>query len=62
MTPDAPDCRTCAHYFVTHQVDAPHGCRAFGFRSVRWPARVVEQSSGAPCAAHEPRPGPGGSR
>jgi len=57
-----PDCRTCAHYFVTYEPTHPHGCRAFDFKSQLWPARVVTQSSGEACHAHEARPAPKGAR
>jgi hypothetical protein len=53
-----PDCLRCRHHFITHEADWPHGCRAFEFKSRALPARVVRESSGAPCEAFEARPAP----
>jgi len=51
----APDCLRCRAYYVTHEVHRPHGCRSFGFQSARLPRDEVRLSSGAECAAFEPR-------
>jgi hypothetical protein len=53
--PPAPDCLRCRSYYVTHEAGHPHGCRAFGFQSARLPRDEVRLSSGAECAAFEPR-------
>ena len=37
-------CHRCAHYFVTWQVDFPHGCRAMGFKSRRLPITEVRSA------------------
>jgi hypothetical protein len=31
------DCHQCIHYFVTWNVNFPHGCRAMGFKSQQLP-------------------------
>ena len=62
METPSPDCRRCAHYYVTHEASWPHGCRAFELKSKRLPALVVEESSGAPCRAFEERGGAPGGR
>lgn len=54
----APDCLRCRAYYVTYDPSLPHGCRSFGFRSARLPRDEVRLSSGAECAAYEPRPLP----
>jgi len=53
--PAAPDCLRCRAYYVTHVPSHPHGCRTFGFQSARLPRDEVRLSSGAECAAFEPR-------
>jgi hypothetical protein len=57
----APDCLRCRAYYVTHEPLRPHGCRSFGFRSARLPRDEVRLSSGAECAAFEPKPLPSGA-
>ena len=54
----APDCLRCRSYSVTHEAIRPHGCRSFGFQSARLPRDEVRLSSGAECAAFEPRAEP----
>ncbi len=51
----APDCFRCRAYYVTYDASLPHGCRSFGFQSVRLPRDEVRLSSGAECAAYEPK-------
>lgn len=51
-----PSCFGCRHMFVTHDVQRPYGCRAFGFTSRMLPALEVAASSGDRCRRHEPRP------
>ncbi len=52
----SPDSRKCRFYYVTWDGDAPHGCRALGFKSRRLPHLVVLESSGLPCQAFSPKP------
>jgi hypothetical protein len=56
-----PDCLRCRAYYVTHEPSHPHGCRSFGFQSTRLPRDEVRLSSGAECAAFEPRVEPAAS-
>ena len=42
-------CHRCAHYYITHDVHFPYGCRALDFKSRRQPMRDVADSSGQPC-------------
>jgi len=44
-----PNCRACAHYFITWDVKFPHGCRAMNFKSKNSPHADVLESSGKPC-------------
>lgn len=53
-----PDCRNCRHAYITYEAGTPYGCRAFGFKSARWPHLVVQESTTDPCGAFEPKPKP----
>ncbi|WP_294960896.1 uracil-DNA glycosylase [Sulfurimonas sp.] len=44
------NCRRCQYYFVTWEKDKPHGCKAYGFKSLQIPSIVVFQSSGTDCS------------
>ncbi|MGE5471420.1 MAG: hypothetical protein ACM3X0_11535 [Bacteroidota bacterium] len=48
-------CNGCAHYYITHDIRHPYGCRALGFKSPRQPIRVVMQASAWPCQYFAPR-------
>ena len=50
-----PDCFRCRSFYVTHDAAQPHGCRTFGFKSVRLPALEVRLTTGRDCPAYEPR-------
>lgn len=60
--PAPADCALCRSYYVTHDPQWRHGCRAFSMRSRRKPCIEVLESSGRACQAFEPReqdaPGP----
>jgi len=45
----APLCLQCKHFYVTYDIRQPRGCRAFGFKSRRIPADIVQSSSGKLC-------------
>lgn len=47
------DCTQCQHYYVTWDVNRPHGCRFFSFKSPYSPALAVFESSGKPCEGFE---------
>lgn len=47
------DCTQCQHYYVTWDVNRPHGCRFFSFKSPYSPALAVFESSGKSCEAFE---------
>ncbi|MBD3768050.1 MAG: uracil-DNA glycosylase [Gammaproteobacteria bacterium] len=47
------DCTQCQHYYVTWDVNRPHGCRFFAFKSLSSPALFVFESSGKSCEAFE---------
>jgi hypothetical protein len=55
MTYEVPDCTECAHYYITHDVSFPYGCRALDFKSKRKPHQDVLDASNKPCMAFEPR-------
>jgi hypothetical protein len=42
-------CRACRHYYITHDINFPYGCRQLGFKSAREPMRDVIESSGQVC-------------
>jgi hypothetical protein len=48
-------CRNCRHYYITHDARFGHGCRAFGFKSVRPPMQEIFAASGLPCQYFEPK-------
>jgi len=62
VTSPAPSCRGCRFHYITYEEEWPYGCRAFEFKSKRLPSLVVEESSGEPCRAFEPRPPEAGRR
>jgi hypothetical protein len=41
MTVMPIDCHKCTYYYVTWNPDFPHGCRAMGFESRRYPVNEV---------------------
>ena len=49
-------CYGCAHYFVTHDRNRPHGCAKFGFKAKSLPSQVVIESTGMQCAYRIDRP------
>ena len=53
--PEAPNCRRCLHFFVTHEARWPYGCRWFEMKSRTLPSAEVVRSSGEPCRAFRPR-------
>lgn len=42
-------CTACVHYFITHDLRFPYGCRRLDFKSWRQPMLDVLESSGRPC-------------
>jgi hypothetical protein len=48
-------CPNCVHYFITHEVAFPYGCRALAFKSRRLPSHEVLAVSNAPCQAFAAR-------
>jgi len=42
-------CQKCMYYFVTWQMDKPHGCKSYGFKSKTLPSIVVKSSSREDC-------------
>jgi len=46
-------CQRCKYYYVTWEKTKPHGCRAYGFKSLIIPSTVVRQSSGSDCNFYE---------
>jgi hypothetical protein len=54
MTPI--DCHKCTHYYVTWDEMLPHGCRAMGFKSRRFPSALVRTcSDGKDCRLYTAR-------
>lgn len=43
------DCHKCEHYYVSWDKDFPHGCKAMGFKSKRFPSIVVRDNSHSKC-------------
>jgi len=51
MAASVESCPNCRHYFITHEVAFPYGCRALAFKSRRLPSHEVLAASHAPCQA-----------
>ena len=49
------NCRDCRHYYITFDVNAPYGCRVYGFKSKLTPSLAVYQSSGMHCGLFQPK-------
>lgn len=50
-------CRSCFNFFITHDQAKPYGCRALAFKSKRYPAIVVFETSGLECQLFKPKKG-----
>ncbi len=50
-------CNQCAHYYITHDIHFPYGCRRLDFKSRQQPMRVVMESSGHDCLYFTAKPG-----
>ena len=48
-------CQKCVYYFVTWQNSAPHGCKAYGFKSKQLPSILVKQTSNMACQFYKPK-------
>ena len=44
------DCKNCRYLYVTYDKYYPWGCRAFGFKSKKYPYLEVYSNSGMKCA------------
>lgn len=42
-------CQKCIYYYVTWEQNKPHGCNAYGFKSLQIPSLVVKRSSKMDC-------------
>ena len=50
-----PRCNLCAHYYITHDLHFPYGCRALDFKSRRLPQYEVMAASQQRCLAFKPK-------
>jgi hypothetical protein len=55
MSASTPLCRRCRHYYITHDVSFPYGCRALEFKSRGLPLQDVRQASGEHCLYFQPK-------
>ena len=55
-------CVRCRHFFVTWEQPRSKGCRAYAFKSERYPSVVVLETSGSECRQFEPPVAPTGRR
>lgn len=53
MNTEKPNCLKCKFYYVTWDQTAPHGCRAYGFKSKEMPSIVVLNASREECQMYE---------
>ena len=49
LAPRLRSCNQCRHYYITHDVNFPYGCRAMDFKSRRQPINDVMDASGQEC-------------
>ncbi|TCL72417.1 hypothetical protein EDC14_1006130 [Hydrogenispora ethanolica] len=57
MTPPRINCYQCRHFYITWDKSFPNGCKSYGFKSKSLPSLFVYESSAAPCAFFQPKPG-----
>ncbi len=50
-------CKHCVHYYITHDINFPYGCRSLDFKSRKQPILVVVESSGQDCLYFTAKPG-----
>ena len=43
-------CHGCKHFFITHRIKRPWGCKKFGFISKTLPSLEVFMTTGMECA------------
>ncbi|MGL5631855.1 MAG: hypothetical protein ACRDD3_05785 [Azovibrio sp.] len=43
------NCQECTYYYITHDANFPHGCRAMDFKSRRMPLQEVISTTLASC-------------
>ena len=53
-----PNCMTCRHHAITHELGMRYQCNAMGFKSAKLPCKVVLESSGLPCQFYQARKPP----
>lgn len=46
-------CQKCRFYYVTWEKSRPHGCKAYGFKSLPIPSIVVKRNSGLDCTFYQ---------
>ena len=52
-----PECRKCKHFFVTHEINTPMGCKAYQIKSKQLPSLIVKQANnGQDCIGFEIKP------
>ncbi|MEQ6291948.1 hypothetical protein ACFPAG_15170 [Vogesella sp. GCM10023246] len=55
-SPPPLHCRFCRHYYISHDVRFPYGCRAMDFKSKRLPLQEVREATGRDCQTFAPKP------
>ena len=55
MKKNFEDCKLCNNLYVTYDPRFPWGCRAFGFKSKKYPYSEVHSISGMKCALFSSR-------
>ncbi|MCA1026413.1 uracil-DNA glycosylase [Cytobacillus kochii] len=46
-------CVKCKYFYVTWDQRFPRGCKAFGFKTKKWPSMEVHTASGQSCLRFE---------
>jgi hypothetical protein len=55
LPPERINCAACGHFYITHNLEFPYGCKGLGFRSLKLPCVEVILSSGADCRFFLPK-------
>ncbi len=51
----SPKCMKCKYFYSTFDPQVPRGCKAYNFKSHRFPSQIVKEQSGQECQMYEIR-------
>lgn len=50
-----PVCKNCIYYYITWDKKKPYGCKAYGFKTLAEPSKIVKSTSGEECRLFSPK-------